>query len=394
MTAASQHELETEVRITPDGMAQVILRGRRNAQAVAGCWNDFQNLRLEAISKLHVVAAGLSFCDSAGLALLHYLNLRRMAPQSAVSVIGLEPDLDKLFRGFTPADYEVFHRSVRKSPQSLPEEVGNAVAEVTTDLREQAEFLGSVTGKMPPILLDRKRMRWSEVRRVFESAGANAVPIVSLASALVGLIIAFESAQPLAQFGAQIYVANMIGLVMVRELGPLLAAILLAGRSASAFAAELGTMKMNEELNALETFGLDPMRFLVLQRITAGILLTAESLLVTIREWLRGTATFAAVIEPGSSLKPNTLAEIEVTRLYGDFRYPHRPVAVLTMRFRFFEAPKALPGKVLLDREYAQSIPLKSATPAALMDGWNQALTQVFTRVISDFRYSESEEPR
>jgi len=88
------------------------------------------------------------------------------------------------------------------------------------------------------------------------------------------LIIAFESAQPLAQFGAQIYVANMIGLVMVRELGPLLAAILLAGRSGSAFAAEIGTMKVNEELNALETLGLDPIRFLVVQRITAGILLT------------------------------------------------------------------------------------------------------------------------
>ena len=117
-------------------------------------------------------------------------------------------------------------------------------------------------------------MRWPEVRRVFELAGANAVPIVSLISVLVGLIIAFESAQPLAQFGAQIYVANMIGLVMVRELGPLLAAILLAGRSGSAFAAEIGTMKVNEELNALETLGLDPIRFLVVQRITAGILLT------------------------------------------------------------------------------------------------------------------------
>ena len=118
----------------------------------------------------------------------------------------------------------------------------------------------------------------------------------------------------------------------------------------------------------------------------------AESLLVTIREWLRGNASFAAVIEPGSSLKPNTLAEIEVTRLYGDFRQPQRPVAVLTMRFRFFDAPNT--QKVLLEREYARSIALKSATPAALMDGWNQALTQVLTQVISDFRHSESEEPR
>jgi len=261
------------VRITLDKTARVILSGRLDAQTVAGCWNDLQHLRLAAISALEVDATGLTFCDSAGLALLHYLNLGRIAPQAAVSVIGLEPGLNKLFLGFTPADYAAFHRSLHNRRLSLPEEVGNTVRQLITDLHAQVEFVGSVTGKLPPALLDRKQMRWPEVRRVFESAGANAVPIVSLVSTLVGLIIAFESAQPLAQFGAQIYVANMIGLVMVRELGPLLAAILLAGRSASAFAAELGTMKVNEELNALETFGLDPMRFLVLQRIAAGILL-------------------------------------------------------------------------------------------------------------------------
>jgi len=274
VTATAKNELETDLLVRPDGYARVILRGRLDAQTVAGCWNDLQKLRLAAIAKLEVDATGLSFCDSAGLALLHYLNLRRMAPQAAVAVIGLEPGLNKLFLGFTPADYEAFHQKSDNRRLSLPEEVGNAVRQVTIDLSEQVEFLGNVTGKLPPTLLDRKRMRWPEVRRIFESAGANAVPIVSLVSILVGLIIAFESVQPLAQFGAQIYVANMIGLVMVRELGPLLAAILLAGRSASAFAAELGTMKVNEELNALETFGLDPMRFLVLQRITAGILLT------------------------------------------------------------------------------------------------------------------------
>ncbi|MGA2248875.1 MAG: ABC transporter permease [Verrucomicrobiota bacterium] len=109
---------------------------------------------------------------------------------------------------------------------------------------------------------------------MFELAGANAVPIVSLVSVLVGMIIAFEAAQPLAQFGAQIFVVNMIGLVMVRELGPLLAAVLFAGRSGSAFAAEIGTMKVNEELDALQTLGLEPIRFLVVQRITAAILLT------------------------------------------------------------------------------------------------------------------------
>ncbi len=117
-----------------------------------------------------------------------------------------------------------------------------------------------------------------------ELAGANAVPIVSLVSLLMGCIIAFESAQRLAEFGAQIYVANAITVVMVREMGPLLTAILLAGRSASAFAAEIGTMKVNEELNALETFGLDPIRFLVVPRLMAGVLvaplLTCYSILM------------------------------------------------------------------------------------------------------------------
>ena len=197
-----------------------------------------------------------------------------MTPQAAVSVVGMEVDLEKLFRGFTSADYEAFRPPSRIKCRSLPDEVGNWVRHVISDLREQVEFCGGVMANLPLALLDRKRMRWAEVRRVFELAGANAVPIISLISVLVGLIIAFEAIQPLAQFGAQIYVANMIGLLMVRELGPLLAAIILAGRSGSAFAAEIGTMKVNEELNALETLGLDPIRFLVVQRVTAGILLT------------------------------------------------------------------------------------------------------------------------
>jgi len=117
-------------------------------------------------------------------------------------------------------------------------------------------------------------MHWKEVVRVFEVAGVNALPVVSLLTFLVGMVIAFESAQPLEQLGAQVFVANLLGLVMSRELGPVMAAIMLAGRSGSAFAAELGTMKVNEELNALQTMGLSPVQFLVVQRVVAGILLT------------------------------------------------------------------------------------------------------------------------
>jgi phospholipid/cholesterol/gamma-HCH transport system permease protein len=273
--AAAQNELETDVQVGTDGRARVVLRGRLDAQTVPACWSKLERgLGSAKLETLEVDARDLRFCDGAGFALLRYLNMGRMTPQATVSVSGLEAGLEKIFRGFTSEDYEAFRPPSRMKCRSLPDEVGNWVRHVTSDLREQLEFCGSITGNLPVALLNRKRMRWAEVRRIFELAGANAVPIVSLISVLVGLIIAFESVQPLAQFGAQIYVVNMIGLVMVRELGPLLAAIMLAGRSGSAFAAEIGTMKVNAELNALETLGLDPIQFLVVQRITAGILLT------------------------------------------------------------------------------------------------------------------------
>jgi phospholipid/cholesterol/gamma-HCH transport system permease protein len=99
------------------------------------------------------------------------------------------------------------------------------------------------------------------------------VPIVSLISFLTGVIIAYQVAQPLAMFGARSYTADIIGIVMIREFSPIFTAIVLAGRSGSAFAAEIGTMKVNEELDALTTMGLQPIRFLVIQRILAGTLL-------------------------------------------------------------------------------------------------------------------------
>ena len=100
------------------------------------------------------------------------------------------------------------------------------------------------------------------------------MPIVALISFLLGVILAFQSAIPMKKFGAEIFVADLIGLAMLRELGPLMTAILLAGRSGAAFAAEIGTMKVNQEVDALTTMGLDPVRFLVTTRVIAAVLMT------------------------------------------------------------------------------------------------------------------------
>lgn len=275
MNVSAESKLVTDLQVRADGYAQVTLRGWLNAETTVACWNQLEReLRGAKISTLEVDASGLQLCGGAGLALLRYLNMGKMTPTARVSVIGLEAGLDKIFRGFTAEDYVAFRPVVRIKCQSLPAETGAAVRHTAADLREAVAFIGGIVAKLPVTIWNRKRMRWPEVWRVFELAGANAVPITSLISVLVGLIIAFQATEQLAKFGAQIFVSNMIGLVMVRELGPIFAAIMLAGRSASAFAAEIGTMKVNEELNALETFGLDPIRFLVVQRITAGILLT------------------------------------------------------------------------------------------------------------------------
>ncbi len=276
---------EADLRVAADGHGTITFRGRLDAQSTAGSWRELeQGLRKTSVTSLEIDAQGLGYCDGAGMALLHYLKMGAMTPGATVTLRGLRSEFETLFQTFTEEDYRANRPPVtEKSP--VAEEMGRGVTAVWRDLREQITFTGSIAQAFAATLFNPKKMRWREVMRIFESAGVDALPIISLISLLVGLIIAFESAQPLAQFGAQIFIANMIGLLMIRELGPLMTAIMLAGRSGSAFAAELGTMKVNEELNALETMGLDPIKFLVVQRIMAGILLAP---LLTLYSMLMG----------------------------------------------------------------------------------------------------------
>jgi cholesterol transport system auxiliary component len=110
-----------------------------------------------------------------------------------------------------------------------------------------------------------------------------------------------------------------------------------------------------------------------------------EELKAPVREWFRGQGGFSAVEEAGSASKPDTLVEISVSQLFGDFRQPEHPAAILTIRFVFFDAVNGIPGKVILDQEYSQNVPLNARTAAALMEGWSHALAEILTEVSSDF---------
>jgi phospholipid/cholesterol/gamma-HCH transport system permease protein len=117
-----------------------------------------------------------------------------------------------------------------------------------------------------------RQFRFADLWRTADQAGVRAVPLVLLLGVLIGLILAFQSLIPMRRFGADLYVANLVAVSLLRELGPLLASVVLAGRSGSAFAAEIGTMKVNQEVDALATMGFDPMTMLVLPRMAAALL--------------------------------------------------------------------------------------------------------------------------
>jgi len=132
-------------------------------------------------------------------------------------------------------------------------------------------FIGETAVMGAAVLRHPRRLRFNDLLRHLDEAGLRAFPLTLLLGTLIGVILAFQSSIPMRQFGAEIYIPPLVGISLVRELGPLVAAIILAGRTGSAFAAELGTMTVNEEIDALRIMGVDPMAMLVLPRLVAAM---------------------------------------------------------------------------------------------------------------------------
>ncbi|MEN8206045.1 MAG: ABC transporter permease [Pseudomonadota bacterium] len=156
---------------------------------------------------------------------------------------------------------------------SLIERVGLISLSMWRAAPEMLHFLGEVTLSFGRLFRGTAQFRRSDLMLVIEDVGPHALPIVSLISFLIGLIVAYMGAVQLAQFGAQIYIANLVSLGMTREMGALMTGIIMAGRTGAAFAAQLGTMQVNEEIDAFRTMGFNPIDFLVLPRMLALILM-------------------------------------------------------------------------------------------------------------------------
>ncbi|MFC1580683.1 MlaE family ABC transporter permease [Thermodesulfobacteriota bacterium] len=151
--------------------------------------------------------------------------------------------------------------------------LGDDVFAMVRSAGKMLDFIGAVSVAFLKFLVGKAAFRRSDLVFLIQDCGAQSLPIVSLISFLVGLILAFVGAVQLQMFGAQIYVADLVGIAMVREMGAMMAGIIMAGRTGAAFAAQLGTMQVNEEIDALTTMGISPMEFLVLPRMLALVLM-------------------------------------------------------------------------------------------------------------------------
>jgi phospholipid/cholesterol/gamma-HCH transport system permease protein len=253
------------------GQLRLLLAGRLESDTVQPLWDAaLAQLRQAPDARVTVDASGVARADGAGIALLLELRRQPRPEHAEVVVTGLQSRYQALLDQLDPREYQ----PARKKPprQRVAEHVGRFGAALGSRLADAIAFLGETTLAVGHAFAHPRRVRWRDVLAACQRVGADALPITALIAFLIGVILAFQSAVALRQYGGEIYVADLVGISLLRELGPLMTAILLAGRSGAAFAAEIGTMRVNEEVDALVTMGLDPVGFLVVPRLLAAFI--------------------------------------------------------------------------------------------------------------------------
>jgi phospholipid/cholesterol/gamma-HCH transport system permease protein len=220
--------------------------------------------------KLACDATHITAMDTGGAVVLHRLVMQLRQGGRQVSIDGLRPEFAEILR------LVVSNWNRIEAPQATKRgwvrQLSQAMSERTRQVVMALRFIGESTVgvlrsvKMPSLI------RWRALLRSLELDGFNALPITGLLSFLIGVVIAYQGAEQLRKFGTNIFVVDLVGISLLREISPLIVAILIAGRSGSAYAAEIGTMKVTEELDAVQTLGLSPMQLLVLPRVFALVL--------------------------------------------------------------------------------------------------------------------------
>ena len=276
MTPAAEASINSlDARRSSDGgTLTLIMTGRWDSDTTGKWWQRGQQMLSQGKPRRLVIdASGVSYCDGAGVAFLIDLQQLQIRTGGDATIQGLQEEFRRLLDIY--GDISINRPpGRRREPLSIIEQVGKAAVELWRDLQALLTFVGELALTLLRAARHPRLVRWKDAWLVAEQSGVDALPIIALIGVLLGLILAFQSAIPMRRFGADIFVADLLGIAMLREMGPLITAIILAGRSGSAFAAELGTMKVREEIDALRTMGLEPVRFLVVPRVIAAVAMT------------------------------------------------------------------------------------------------------------------------
>jgi phospholipid/cholesterol/gamma-HCH transport system permease protein len=256
--------------VDEDGTTRLTLSGCVSDTTVSGAWSDtVPPVRERRPGHLVLDGSKLIFCDGTGLALIVELERVVRMGGGRTTFEGFPPDLRRLI------DHAILPPEVKaRAAPGRVEALGAAAAERIEESRALTSFLGETVLALGWALRHPRKVRGREALLVGERAGPDAVPVVCLLGWLIGLIFAFEGVAPFSRYGAVSRIPTFIAIALARELGPLITAIIVAGRTAAAFAAELGTMKVTEEIDALRTLGLDPVRLLVVPRVLAAMIVT------------------------------------------------------------------------------------------------------------------------
>ena len=223
-------------------------------------------------ASLTVDLAGLDFLDSAGALALIELESQARSQSMTYELANLTDKARGIMGLIDPEALTTPPLITERQTGNILERVGAATLDSVDDFKRVLTFLGELLGALAHALLYPRSVRWDDVAFYMKRAGVDGLPIVGLISLLLGLILAFMSSLQLKQFGANIYVASLLAIAIVKELGPIMTAILVAGRSGSAFAAEIGTMMVNEEVDALITMGFTPVGFLAVPKVLAAMI--------------------------------------------------------------------------------------------------------------------------
>ncbi|MGE3175481.1 MAG: MlaE family lipid ABC transporter permease subunit [Planctomycetota bacterium] len=250
------------------GLLRVRVHGRVTLADGGAFWTDLRRELAAPAERVEVDVGDLGLLDGSGAALLLAAAAEARGTGRAVAIVGADGEVARLLRLYECPDQD---RCGEPPPgrAGLLAEIGDAAVDVVRQLRDILAFTADLVMGLLAAARRPRSVQWASVPQLMERAGADGLPIVAVIHFLVGAILGLQGAIQLHRFAADPFLANLVGLSVVRELGPLMTAIVVAGRSGASYAAELGTMTVGEEVDALRTLGQDPQRFLVFPRVLA-----------------------------------------------------------------------------------------------------------------------------